>query len=207
MTEITKKFTYNIPDNFLAQTHHLGKTHEWEYTGPDRIWVFVDDATGAVGEYNFRTLEEDGPTYPTPLDFSKIEVDCAANPLLGTLLRANKYNPDINSFPQITVNLPDGNVYSRPENPEPNFAYEASETKYVNGEWQFVWKKPWVSWQDIYKVRDQFLKQAELELQHVTTLPPHLQAKLEKYIEDLKNIETVWADLEPYMYVFPDYPL
>ena len=207
MAKITKKFLYNVADDYLVQTNDLGKTNEWTYIGPDKIWTFVDNDTGSVGEYNFRTLEENGPTYPTPVGFTKVEVNCEENPLLCTLLRANEYQLDLNALPQKTIDLPDGRVYSRPQDTDPEHTYEATEVKYIDSQWTFGWRKLWVTWEDIYNVRNELVKQAELDLKYLTTLPAHLKEKLQNYIDSLKRIETDWEGFEPYMYVFPDYPL
>lgn len=207
MTEITKKFTYDLADDYLAQTNELKKTNEWLYNGPDKIWVFVENDSNNVGGFNFLTLENDGPTYPTPLDHIKVEVNCEENPLLCTLLRANKYRPDLNDFPQVEISLPNGEVYKRPKNPDPEHTFEVSEIQYKDGKWSYSWKKPWVTWEDIYKSRDHLVKEAEKDLRLLTSLPESLKEKLQNYIDSLKNIETEWAGYEPYMYVFPKYPL
>ena len=38
-TEITKTFTYDIPDEYLAQTNSNGDTATATYTGPDKLYV------------------------------------------------------------------------------------------------------------------------------------------------------------------------
>ena len=45
-TIIEKDFTYNIPDDYLAQTNNDSKTAEATFKGPDKIWIFVDKDTG-----------------------------------------------------------------------------------------------------------------------------------------------------------------
>lgn len=207
MTQINIKFIYNLADDYLVQSNDLGKTAEWTYIGPDKIWIFVDDESNKIDEFNHLTEEEDGSSYPTPEGFTKIEIDCVNNPLLATLLNANIYTIDQNNLPQIEIQLPDGNVYSRPKDPDPNHTYESAEIVYNTGDWIIPWKKPWVTWEDFYKARDSGLKEAELELALVTTLPDSLKNKLNSYISSLKKLETEWSSFEPYMYIPPNYPL
>jgi hypothetical protein len=207
MVDITKNFTYNLADDYLAQTNNDNKTSSWTYSGPDKIWVFVNNETNLVNEYNYKTESEDGETYPTPEGFIKVLINCNENPLLGVLLNASSYSVNLNDLPQKEVNLPNGSKYVRPLNPDPNHTYEASEIQYINGEWIIPWKKPWMSWEIIYKQRDEYLKEALLTQKYVTDLPNSLKTKLQEYITSLENIETEWEGYEPYMYVFPDYPL
>lgn len=207
MTQININFTYNLADDYLAQTNDLGKTNEWTYVGPDRIWVFINNDNNKVGDFSFLTEENNGPEYPTPEGYTKVEINCALNPLLATLLNANSYFVDQNELEQLEIQLPNGNTYSRPRNPDPNHTYEAEEITYENNDWIIPWKKPWITWNDLYKIRDHWLQEAELELSTVVTLPDSLRTKLNDYINSLKNLETEWANFEPYMYILPDYPL
>ena len=43
MANITKTFTYALPDEYVAQTSDLNLTAEWTYEGPAFMWVFVDN--------------------------------------------------------------------------------------------------------------------------------------------------------------------
>ena len=64
-------FTYDAPDDYLYQTNELGKTGNWVYNGPDKLWILVDAETNRyAGRY--LTEAEDGETYPTPSDRTQI---------------------------------------------------------------------------------------------------------------------------------------
>jgi hypothetical protein len=202
MTDINITFTYDLADTYLSQKNELKKTAKWTYIGPDKIWVFIDNETNEIN-YNFVTEAD----YPTPLDHTKIEIDCAKHPLIATLLNANKYLIDQTELPQLSINLPNGEVYTRAKNPDPYHTYERSELTYKDSIWVTSWKKPWITWEDIYKTRDFYVEQAELDLQNVVTLPDSLKQKLNTYVETLKNLEKDWKDFEPYMCILPDYPL
>jgi len=45
---ITTSFTYNLPDEYLAQTSELNKTATLTYSGPHKLFVFVDRETGLL---------------------------------------------------------------------------------------------------------------------------------------------------------------
>ena len=68
MNKITKTFTYDCPDDYLYDTNALGKTGEWTYTGPDKIWVLVDNTTnkfaGGVLTEDLSLIHISEPTRP-----------------------------------------------------------------------------------------------------------------------------------------------
>ena len=208
MTRISKIFTYDIADDYLAQTNELKKTGTWTYNGPDRIWTFVDLVTRKSYHSMFFTLEEDGPTIPTPLGCTKLEIDCSADPLLCTLLGAD--DPvDGNTLPQYTEELPNGETYSRPLAPMPDHTYEFTNSTYNvdTKEWHHPWKETWVTWDTIRPVVAKQLEDVTLELLRLTTLPASLRAPLEAYKLELENFETTWAGYDAYKVWIPNHPI
>lgn len=207
MVEITKNFTYNLADDYLAQTSSLNKTADWTYIGPDKIWILVNNETNRCDDFNILTKENDGETYPTPEGYTKVELDCNANPLIATLFRANINTIDSATLPQLEINLPNGDVYSRPQNPDPWHTYETSELTYVEGQWNLSWKKPWITWEEITKAKNDLILRAKLDQKNIIDLPDILKNKLANYITTLETLETTWAEFQPYMVILPDYPL
>ena len=63
MTIITKTFTYNLADDYLAQTGDMGKTADWTYIGPDVIYAVIDRDTNIYAGH-FYLEEQDGATVP-----------------------------------------------------------------------------------------------------------------------------------------------
>ena len=90
MTTIRKQFIYELADDYLEKTTNLKKSAEWTYVGPDKIWVFVKTETNTLDTSNYFTLEEDGPAMPTPIDCTKMEIDCSSDPLFCTLVGAGE---------------------------------------------------------------------------------------------------------------------
>ena len=60
MAKISKIFSYNLADDYLAQTNDLQKTALWTYNGPDKVWVFIDNETKKVFDNTYYTAEMDG---------------------------------------------------------------------------------------------------------------------------------------------------
>lgn len=207
MTRISRLFSYDIADDYLAQTSELRKTATWTYQGPDKIWVFVNTDTNKLYGSNFYTLEQDGPTIPTPEGHTKLEIDCGSNPLFCTLIGAS-VPVDGASLPQYTEDLPNGEVYSRPFHPMPDHTYNFREATYnpENEGWSYPWKETWVTWDQLRVVVARQLAEVTLELTQLADLPANMISQLEAYKSELENFETTWAGYEAYKVWIPNHP-
>jgi hypothetical protein len=207
MTRISKLFTYDLADDYLAQTNELKKTGNWTYKGPDRIWMFVDQETNRPFGTNFYTLEEDGPSIPSPEGCFKLEVDCNANPLFCTLIGASDH-VDGGSLPQYSEELPNGETYTRPMDPMPDHTFDFNGAVYDSEAqvWSYPWKATWVTWDDIRKVIASQITDVTLELSKLTDLPSSLLTQLTAYKTELENFETTWAGVAPYKVWLPVHP-
>lgn len=208
MTIISKLFTYDLADDYLAQTNELRKTGTWTYRGPDRIWMFVDNETNAPFGTNFYTLEEDGPTIPTPEGCTKLEIDCNSNPLFCTLIGASEH-VDGGSLPQYSEELPNGETYTRPMDPMPDHTYEFNGAVYnpETQSWTYPWKSTWVTWDNIRTIVATQLSEVTLELAKLSDMPPSLLATLTAYKTELENFETTWAGVDAYKVWLPTHPI
>jgi hypothetical protein len=208
MTRISRTFTYDLADDYLAQTSELRKSASWTYNGPDRIWVFLDNETNKLYGTNFYTLEEDGPSIPSPLGCTKLEINCQANPLFCTLVGASDH-VDGDALPKYSEDLPNGEVYTRPLNPMPDHTYEFNDAEYNprTQQWSYPWKKTWVTWDDIRSVVASQLSQVETELRGLSDLPSSLRTMLETYKTELENFETTWAGIDAHKVWLPIHPI
>lgn len=208
MATIKRVFTYNLADDYLAQTNSLNKTAQWTYVGPDEFWIYLLKENGKPRDYNFFTKEMNGDTIPTPIDCVKYHVKASNEPLLATLLGASEM-VDGNTLPQFTETLPNGETYSRPKNPMPDHTYEIADMYYDfdTETWHFPWKKTWIEWEDLLKVRDGLLEELAVTLRNVTDFPASIQEKLLNYKSELENIETIWAGYPAYKVWMPEKPL
>lgn len=211
-TIIHKTFTYDVADDYLAQTNELGKTGTWTYDGPDRIWILVDKDT--LKYHSWKDDMEDGEHYPTPIDMIKIEVDCASNPLLCTLVGADQIR-DYNLFDQYEETLPDGNVYSRPLVPPPDHTYELADIEYdpAAGEFKqpFPWKKPHRSWADLRFERNGLLHSSDYR--EAADMPESVRAAWAEWRQALRDLpQTFGAEaggtpsIDPWKVIMPPRP-
>lgn len=193
MSKIQKTFTYEAPDEYLHQTRTLNKLGVWTYDGPATIWVFVNRETNRLTGA-FRTAEENGDTYPTPLDQIKVRVDCEQNPLLPCLIGADETR-DYNLLDQHVETLPDGSVYSRPMTPPPDHTYEMTDIVYDPIVGSFVtpypWKQPHMTWVQIREWRNRTLKMHDDKTQ--PDMPAVLAAQWETYRQQLRDIPQTYG--------------
>lgn len=191
MAKIQKTFTYDVPDDYLHQTRTLNKIGVWTYDGPDKIWAFVDKETNKL-TCEFKTPEEDGADYPTPLHLIKVEIDCNENPLLPCLLGADEVR-DYNLLDQHEETLPDGTVYVRPLVPPPDHTYEVTDIVYdpisETFKTPYPWKQPHMSWEEIRKWRNRVLASSDTMI--IDDVPSALKAKWEEYRQKLRELPQV----------------
>lgn len=166
MNKIEKTFTYAIADDYLSQTALLGKTGEWTYNGPDKIWIFISKEDNKYAG-RFLTADGDGETCPTPLDMYKVCIDSEDNPLLLTLIGAgDRVNYD--ELPQYTEELPCGGVYQRVMTPPPDHTYEMMEMVYDLDKEEFIkpypFKKPHITWEDLRRGRTHALNATDYKI-------------------------------------------
>lgn len=202
MAKIVKTFRYDIADDYLAQTNNLGKQASWTYKGPDKIWVFVSKETLKLASNRWLTAEEDGETYPTPLDEIKVEIDCDKDPLLAAMFHAGQEEErtDYTKLPQYVEQLPCGGTYVRPLDPPPDHTYELLDLEYdlVKGEFKkpYPWKKPHVTWDDIRELRNRLLEDLDHRVYNDT--PDSLKAKVEEYKQALRDWPQTYYGLDPW---------
>lgn len=77
---IAKEFTYPIPDAWISEEFTKGKTGTWTYEGPEFLTFEIDNESGKESGWCL-WLDEDLER-PTPLDCTRVTVDCKDNPLL-----------------------------------------------------------------------------------------------------------------------------
>jgi hypothetical protein len=106
ITNATHSFTYNIADKLYAKTNLMNRTASASYTGPDRIWVFVDEATGNFSRISPPlTSQEDGPDVPVPVGHVRVEVTAADDTMIIAMLLEELVTYDDTSL--TTESLPD----------------------------------------------------------------------------------------------------
>ena len=220
-TIITKTFTYDLPDDYLAQTNTEGKTATADYNGPDKIWVFIDRDSGRSDTSRLvLTDEEDGADFPVPEDQYKVEVDCATDPVLCSLFDAKIEWDTVQGQTNIVVNLPDGTTYERPDPTDVDHTYELdmcaynmdgtlTDGVYTGGTWTMQWKQPWTSWEQLIIVRNNALAGSDSKI--ADDMPAATKQKWLDYRQALRDLPATFGhgtaeEFPAYMVNFPVEP-
>jgi hypothetical protein len=188
---IQKTFIYDMPDDYLYQTNNLGKTAEWTYVGPSRLWVFVNKENKLFAN-RFLTDRDHGGEVPVPPDHFRTCIECELEPLLCTLI----YDPhsvdavDPAMLEQHIDELPDGTTYQRPANPVPDHTYELFEIQYNESTDSFIkpypWKQPHTTWDVIREVRNQKLQNTD-DKDH-EYVPDAVRTQWQEYRQKLREL-------------------
>jgi hypothetical protein len=158
MAEITKNFTYDIPDAYLSQTNSNGDTTTASYTGPDRLYVYVD-ATSGRNTLSQNPPDEDfhyNPTTDTTPEGERLVIlDCAGEDTTMCAI----FLPHTVTLTQsdVLTALPEGyGNYATNWPPYPDHAYERDicEHDEGTGNWTLTWKQPWQTWATLTQLRN-----------------------------------------------------
>jgi len=193
MSLIRKTFTYDLPDDYLSQVRTLGKTAEWEFIGPDAIWIMISKQTNKyIGRYF--TEDQDGEHIPTPLDCYKLRIDCETDPLLCSLLHAEVEKPDYADLDQHEELLPDGLTYKRPLHPPPDHTHNIEEMTFDPTSMSYLKPYPWklnhMDWAGIRGWRNRLLSVSDdKEGDHLDDgFPTSLATSWADYRQNLRDL-------------------
>jgi hypothetical protein len=220
MALISKKFTFNLPDEYLSQTDSLGLTAEWQYDGPDKIYVLLDPNTKTISEnsgflpYDDTLSEEENNAFME--QFSGVNKDYAlitfeGDPLLLAAVIGTAYGLDISKLPQKTYTL-EGETepfYSRPDPTTPNHTIEVSEAEWDGTSWKkpYPWKKPYITKEQLLSALDTIIKQEKKV--DTSSFTSTQKTKWAAYLSELENVPTRFATYldSPWMVPFPPNPM
>ena len=192
---ITVPFTYDMPDDYLAQTNTLGKKGVYTYTGPDTLYIFVDQVTGKWDRRAPLHDGHDGSEVPVPLHQTRVDIDCAKDPLLAVLVGGMpaEHIPKPGDQPVIQETLPDGSIYERQEQPDPHHTYEINDMVYDPVAMEFTkpypWKQPHMTWAGIRQWRNSLLYHSDHNI--ADDVPDAVKQPWVEYRQKLKDIPNV----------------
>lgn len=150
INNVSVTFTYDVPDGYLLQTNNLKKTGTWTYTGPDKMWIFIDNSTKKIISRFHYTEADDGADVPTPEGQTKVLVDANINPDIASLIHNEL---DYGDLDHVHIEHPDGSKYAHPEPTPPDHTYEIEEIQYDVNSGTFVkpypWKQPHITWDEL----------------------------------------------------------
>lgn len=204
ITRIEKTFTYDVPDAYLYQTNALKKTATWTYTGPDKLWIFVDNTTGKVASRFHYTDRDNGAEVTAPDGMTKILVDANINPLLASMIHTEV---DYGSLEHSVEELPDGSTYGHPVVVPPDHTYELTEIQYDAATNKLItpypWKQPHMTWENITTARTALLQASDSKYALAT---PEQKPAWEAYRQVLRDLPTTFAGVDPWKIPFPVEP-
>lgn len=211
ITETTVTFTYKIADKLYSTLDTQNKTGSATYTGPDRIWVFVDATTGKFCQhYSDLTTREDGADVPVPIGTRKIEIVAAQDPLIISLIRANMCST--NNQTVVRETLPTGDEITYNGTATPNQTYELSELTYdLNNN---AWLTPPyrimnITWDDIINARNGLLTASDGKI--APDMPDALKTIWTTYRQALRDLPTTFGrgtvnEIEAWKVKYPAHP-
>jgi len=203
-TNIEVKFTYNIADEYLAQTNKLKRTAEWTYKGPDKMWIFIDATTKKITSRFHYCERDNGAEIVAPENMIKVFVDATADPIIASIMHNEWIYADL---PQFTETLPDGSTYGHSDPIPPDHTYELEEIVYDTDKNKFVtpfkWKQPHRTWEDLIQMRNNLLRSSDARL---AAAAPQFKADWEEYRQKLRDMPVTFAGIGPWKVAPPAEP-
>ena len=201
---IEKTFTYDLPDEYLHQTNTLKKTAEWTYTGPDKLWIFVNKETGKINSRFHYTERDNGADVPTPEEFIKVLVDAEKDPLIASLFHVEVIYGEME---HTVEHLPNDTTYGVPIPVPPDHTYEMTEIEYDADTGKFKkpypWKKPHITWEQLIEVRDNILKSTDSVYRAASD---EMKPKWAEYRQLMRDLPTTFDGVDPWKVTFPAEP-
>lgn len=155
MSRIKNTFTYNIPDDYVAQTNVNDSSASFTYRGPQYLELTVNKETNIVSGAQEATFDD----FANQVQDNTIIVSHYDYPLQTAILWGSldedSSDQDSDVFPHRTIDLPDGDanhVFKYPWPPFPWKAYEGSTMQYNVSTRTFgtlQWHQPWTNWGSI----------------------------------------------------------
>lgn len=206
MENFRKTFTYNTPAHLWGTELDETKTAEFEYVGPEKLWVFINEETNKFDGLPFLTAR-DNPlnNYPIPVGYYMVELDANEEPLICSLFVRNV--PE-ETREETVEELPDGSQWKEPVTLYPTEIFDLRNIEFdtQTGNWvePFALLQNNTTMEDIRSIRDAMLNNADPYPS--LGMPEALQEKWIDYKQKLRDLPEVWADVDPWKVMFPVSP-
>ena len=200
MTEVTFTFIYKAPNGSGNPDLSDYTMQNWTYTGPEILYVVVDETTGKVNGGMWNT----GPEVNAPPGNRIVVVRAEDLPELASLLVGCLDDDHIRT---ISVNTPNGQTLQEHEYLPLCAAYNLNGFTYDFASLQ--WSKEWVgaehtTWEEIRTKRNFFLEGTDSKVRN--DMPNNVRQAWTAYRTLLRDITTNWAGYEPWQVEFPVAP-
>ena len=218
MANITKTFSYTVPDEYLGQSG--SGTASWTYEGPAYLYVFVRNSDGKLqGSQSYiptkdATTDQGMAQTRAGLDHTAVLLDIN-NSVVDATIASCLISTDTGAsagFAQKEFALADGTVYyTHPDPIPPDHAYAVEDITYdiAGSAWNtpFPWHQPWMT-QEQHEASRDACKQGCTErlAEHRSNLTAAQIAAADACIAELDNLYTKFSGVAPHMIPFPDDP-
>jgi len=209
ITNTTVQFTYNIADELFSSSISEGRTGSASYTGPDRIWVFVDDDTGLFSQIQPPlTTMDDGADVPTPEGMRKVEVVAADDAVVISIIR--EYEVTYADLTKTDEVLPDGSTCSYNNVAELSETYDMQKLSHDGTAWDLgTMDEPFVTWEDIIDARNGALTASDGKIS--PDMPTAISAPWIAYRTALRDLPSVFNygdadEIAAWKVNMPDHP-
>jgi len=226
MANITKTFTYALPDEYVAQTSDSNLTAEWTYEGPAFMWVFVDNATETLQTaQSFMAVKSAGDLQESAntragVDQRAVLLSPGSSDVDATIasILISKDTGKNTGYPQKEYAFPAGHpnagevYYERPDPQSPDHTYDRNAIKYdyANNQWvtPFEWFKPWVTIEEHTQARDAIVVDSTAKLEDCrSNMTADQIAAAEAFIAEMGNLYVKYDGIDAHMIGFPPNPL
>ena len=191
ITIVTKQLTYTCPDELYSQSVAAGNTATVTYTGPDRMWVFVDDDTHTISLPGYTSMD-DGADIPVPDGMTRIEItadDQDGLILLSLIDRSRISEPD--GYIETEEELPDGRLWKVGTPIHLTSVHNIATATYINGSWTLPLRPADVTWDDVLNARNGALTTSDGRI--APDMPDALKQKWIDYRQSLRDFPTTFG--------------
>ena len=212
ITNITKEFTYPVADELYSASGAANRTASASYTGPDRVWVFVDETTGNHSKVSpALTTMDDGGDVPVPVGHVRVEVVAEDDTLAIAMLKEDCVTYADTS--QTSLTLPgDYGTFSWDNYPDLSETYDLNTMSYdiANSAWRTMdFLGVPLEWSNIISIRNNQLAASDGKIS--TDMPDAVKAPFVAYRTLLRNMPADYGygtsdEIEAWKVKFPELP-
>jgi hypothetical protein len=186
ITETTFTFTYPIADELYSTSNSLNRTATASYTGPDRVWVFVDAETGDYDPVDrILTTRDEGGSVPVPVGKRRVEINAIDDPMILGIF--HPHHCTVQDQTVVSEDLPDGTTLTYNGTATVDETYHVTDFAHDGTKWVMpAFRAPDQTWDDIISVRNGLLLASDGKIS--PDQPESIKAPWVAYRQALRNI-------------------
>lgn len=201
------EWTLNLPNEYMVDHSFTdGNTRICEYDGPDKLYLIINNETGAE-EYGPITELEKADGRPVPSNCRYVEVDCISNPLIcqlrGPVIDELEEDYTGEIFPPGYTAIEGYNSFSYQTPLRPIDVYDPETIRVDEDDNITIQARsiPWAvmgggtrlpEWDDVRAKRKQLIRNSDMEI--TDDMPQELKDKWADYRQRLRDWPNVMED-------------